>query len=149
MVDVQRIIVDLVGLLHDDETSDSDSSDANSPNLYSQVSSPGSATERLALASCSGRTLLHLSAALGFHDLLRILMHYKVELDRCDISGRTALHYAALYGHLECARCLLDRGASAHLNDRWGYLAQELAAESDHHDIEEMFALASVCTMVR
>ena len=120
-VDVQRIIIDLIGLVHDD----SDSSDSDSGSA--------STNEKLGLTSESGRTLLHLSAALDFRKLLRKLVIHGVELDHCDISGRTALHYAALYQRLECAKLLIHLGADVQVKDTSGCLAQEI-----YNDIGEV-----------
>lgn len=135
MVDVQRLILDVVGLLRGAE---SDSSDSDSPDSDSLDSDAAAVAERLAIPSESGRTLWHLCAALDFRDLLSELMDHKIELDRCDTSGRTALHYATLYGHLECAKLLIDGGADVRIRDKWDCLAQELAIESRYHDIGEM-----------
>jgi hypothetical protein len=140
MIDLQRVVIDLVGLLHDEKATDSDS--LNSYSDSSDSDSPGSgsvsAAERFALASESQRTLLHLGAALGFDDLLRELIAHAVDLNQRDISGYTALHYAAVYGHFECAKCLIDGGADVQVRDEWGRLAQELAMVSGHHRIEEI-----------
>jgi len=96
-VDVQRIIIDLVRLVHDDP----DPSDPDSGLAYNNEKL------ELGLTSELGRTLLHLSAALDFRELLYELVVHGVGLDHRDISGRTALHYAALYRRLECAKLLL------------------------------------------
>jgi ankyrin repeat protein len=72
-----------------------------------------------------------LSAALGFHELLRELVAHGVDLDRRDVRGYTALHYAALYGHSACERFLVEGGANLDIQDRWGRLAQELAEGFD------------------
>ena len=125
-VDVQRVIIDLIGLLHGPKGPECDAPDSDSPDSDSLNSSAESVTEKLALVSESGRTLLHLSAALGFRDLLRELIDHEVELDQCDISGRTALHYAALYGHVGCVGLLVDGGADVQIKDKRDCLAGEM-----------------------
>ena len=120
-IDLEWIIIELVHLLDRDFPSGS--------TLVKEV---------LSLACESKRTLLHLSAALGFHELLGEIIQHEVDLNQPDICGCTALHYAALYGHLAGATLLIYGGANAEVTDRWGRLAAELAADSDHHDIEEM-----------
>jgi len=137
-VDVQRVTIDLVRLLHDGKTPDSDSSDSDSPDSDPSNSGSVNATEKLELTSELGRTLLHLSAALDFRELLRELVYHGVAFDHRDISGRTALHYAALYGRLECAKLLIHSGADVHVKDKSGCLAQELAIGSLYNDIGEV-----------
>jgi len=120
-IDLEWIIIELIHLLDRDFPSGS--------TLVKEV---------LSLACESKRTVLHLSAALGFHELLGEIIQHEVDLNQPDICGCTALHYAALYGHLTGATLLIYGGANAEVTDRWGRLAAELATDSDHHDIEEM-----------
>ena len=108
-VDLQSLIISLVKPSHYDD------------NRHESVA------RMLSLATPSGRTLLHLSAALGFHELLRVLIAPGVDLNQCDKRGYTALHYAALYGHPECAVQLVEGGADSRASDRWECLAIELA----------------------
>jgi len=119
-MNLERIVIDLVGFLY--------SEDLVRPN------------DKLARASESQRTLLHLSAALGFHDLLRELITRGLVLDRRDIGGRTALHYATLYGHLRCAKFLIDGGADVQVRDEHGRLPQDLV-DFDHHDMENILKI--------
>jgi len=99
---------------------------------------PNLVKEKLSLASESKRTLLHVSAALGFHQVVTALVDHRVDLNLRDMSGFGALHYAALNGRLECAKLLVDGGANLEIMDRWGLLAQEVAVDTDHHDIGQM-----------
>ena len=121
-VDLQRVVTDFLKLLDDEEQQDS-----------------VSVVEMLSCTSKSNRTLLHLSAALGFYELLSGLIAHGVDLNRRDIRGYTALHYAALYSHPACARLLVDSGAKLDILDIWGRLAHELVVEgSAHSDFQEI-----------
>jgi hypothetical protein len=96
-----------------------------------------STSAALSLASASGQqTLLHLSAILGFHRLLKYLVDRGVDLDVRDASGYTALHFAALCGRLACARILVEGGADVEIVDARGRLAREVAQWRDQVDVQ-------------
>lgn len=91
----------------------------------------------LVLSASAGRTLLHLSAALGFEYLVKELLIRGMDADQCDENGFTPLHFAALYGHIDCARLMVREGANLEILDVWGHAAKHVALECHHHDIAE------------
>ena len=108
-------------------------------NLLDREFSPGSVLvkEMLSFTCGSKRSLLHLSAMLGFHKLLRKTMDHGADLNQRDMCGCTALHYAALHGHITGVNLLVSDGANVEITDQWGRLARDLAADSGHHDIAD------------
>lgn len=119
--DLQCIVIDLIKLL--------DQEYAEDPTLV---------TEMLSHASDSQRTLLHLSALFGFHELIGELISHRVDVNQRDKGGYTALHYAAIFGHIACVQVLVNGDAHLGVTDRWGRLARELAMDSNHHGIEKI-----------
>ena len=94
--------------------------------------------EAISHASPSGQTLLHLSAILGFHRLLKHLVTLEIDLDVRDANGYTALHFAALCGRVACARILVEGGADIEIVDARGRLAREIAQWRDQIDVQEL-----------
>jgi hypothetical protein len=93
--------------------------------------------EAVVLASDTGRTLLHLSASLGFEHLLKVLLEQGVDSNLRDANGFTALHFAALYGHADCVRLLVHQGADFTATDASGRAATQVAREAAHYDAAE------------
>jgi hypothetical protein len=93
------------------------------------------AREALSLAWTDGKTLIHLSALLGFYELTAELIARDVDLDKRDVNGFTALHYTALYGQASCTRLLIDGGADRDIVDAWGRVAREVALYFHHGDV--------------
>ncbi len=58
-----------------------------------------------------GRTLLHVMAALGDLEGMRLLLRYRAPVDARDDDGKTPLYYAVDRGHMPCVRALVKRGA--------------------------------------
>ena len=84
----------------------------------------------------SGQTLLHLSAILGFHRLLKHLISRGIDMDARDVNGYTALHFAALCGRVACARILVEGGADVEIVEARGRTAREIAGWRDQVDVE-------------
>jgi ankyrin repeat protein len=93
------------------------------------------ATLTTEVVSDTRQTALHLSASLGFAQLLQELIMRGVNLDQQDFNGYTALHFAALYGHIDCARSLVDAGADSGITNKRGHTALEIALESNYHAV--------------
>lgn len=99
------------------------------------VTSP---TEADLLVSDTGQTVLHLSASLGFAQLLQRLIMCGVNLDQQDFNGYTAIHFAALHGHTGCVRSLVSGGADPGIMDEHGHTALEIALKFDNRAIAEL-----------
>lgn len=63
-----------------------------------------------------GMSLLHHVALYGMNDIIEILINKGVNLDLNDQNERTAIWYAIKNRHLDTVGCLLDAGASIHIN---------------------------------
>ena len=87
-------------------------------------------------SSKSNRTLLHLSAVLGFDELLGSVISHEVDLNQPDTSGYTPLHYAALHGHRKTAELLVQHGASVEIPDHIGRLAENVAKDSGNYAVQ-------------
>lgn len=76
-----------------------------------------------------GRTALHVAASVGKVELVNWLLEQcHADVDSRDReSGWTALHRAVFYGHLQCAKALLQHGASVTVSDFEGLTALDLA----------------------
>ena len=61
-----------------------------------------------------GRTGLHLAAASGYHDVVKVLLHHKCTVDARDHGGITPLYLATYYGNYEVMKMLV--GAFANVN---------------------------------
>lgn len=60
----------------------------------------------------SSKTLVHVSAEHGYHELLRLILDADKELmDAKTHDGETALHLACLNGHLKCVEMLIQKGS--------------------------------------
>jgi len=56
-----------------------------------------------------GKTLLHLSAAAGHVEQVRLLLSMEgIKVNKQEMTGCTALHYACAEGHVDCVALLLD-----------------------------------------
>lgn len=58
----------------------------------------------------SGRSLFHLTAQQGQHEIIRLLLAGGVQVNMLDETGETAAYWAAVNGHLDCIKLLLDKG---------------------------------------
>ena len=61
-----------------------------------------------------GRTGLHLAAASGYHDVVKVLLNHKCTVDPRDHEGITPLYLATYYGNYEVMKMLV--GAFANVN---------------------------------
>lgn len=96
-----------------------------------------------------GQSLLHGAARNGYHEIARLLIEGQLpetrppevkslEPDIKDNYGLTPLHYASQQGQAAVASVLLEKGASASLEDHFGRTAYKVAWQYGHGNIMHM-----------
>ena len=83
----------------------------------------------------TGTTALHLAAALGRQDLVRLFLERFPEVDSRNCKGQTALHRAAINGHVDIVALLLRKGAMIDGSDKNGTPALHEAVRRDHFGV--------------
>ena len=78
---------------------------------------------------------LILAAAMGFTDIMRILLDNEAEINATRSGGSTALHLAATIGRDEVVHFLLERGAAKDQLDDVGNTALLLATKNNHKQV--------------
>lgn len=113
-------------------------------------SSPGSLRRSGVVnhANKAQQTLLHVAAVMGFHRLLRRLVVVGAHLNTQDINGFTPLAFAALCGQPQCARVLLEAGASYDVPTSLGEMPLDLAKLDDGNPVESILLSAVWATAV-
>ena len=86
----------------------------------------------------NGGTVLHVAAAVGHVEAIRILMTSGIPVDAVDADGDTALHVAAQAGHEVVARALLDAGASCTTVGAFGHSASRRAEVMGHRRLARL-----------
>lgn len=81
----------------------------------------------LNLRNSEGQTMMHLSAILGYHELLVALITQGASVDIQDVSGMTPLHFATLFGQRAVTRLLLGAQADPFHRNYTGKTAIEIA----------------------
>jgi 26S proteasome non-ATPase regulatory subunit 10 len=77
-----------------------------------------------------GQYPIHRAAAIGSVPLVQLFLANKSPLDATDVSGQTPLHHAIAEGHGDTAVALLKAGAATDKKDNEGFLALDLAPDS-------------------
>ena len=105
---------------------------------------PGSLRRSGAINCRSGaqQTMLHLATFMGFPRLLSRLVLIGAHLDLQDLNGYTALSLASLRGEVDCARILIDAGASYDPPTVFGEMPLDLAKAGNHPAIESLLLSA-------
>ncbi|KKA29971.1 hypothetical protein TD95_005206 [Thielaviopsis punctulata] len=78
-----------------------------------------------------GQYPIHRAAAAGSVPMVELLLKNRSPIDASDSAGSTALHHAISEGHGDVAVALLKAGADATKKDLDGYLAIDLAPDSE------------------
>ena len=92
----------------------------------------------------TGASPLHDAARTKNIKLIKILSQDVMNLKALDYNGRSALHYAAIAGFEEGYNLLKDKGASAELEDNFGYTPAKLLEISPLGDVDD----ASSCAIL-
>ncbi|EPE32366.1 Ankyrin repeat-containing protein [Glarea lozoyensis ATCC 20868] len=77
-----------------------------------------------------GQYPIHRAAAIGSVPLVQLFLANESPLDATDVSGQTPLHHAIAEGHGDTAVALLKAGAATDKKDSEGFLALDLAPDS-------------------
>lgn len=77
--------------------------------------------------SLSGNKALHLCAANGYVEMVRLLLDHGADVNATNMSGSTALHYASLNGRLEVVQELVKYKAKAVVENKFGKTALDEA----------------------
>ena len=85
----------------------------------------------------SGRTALHIAAALGDIAICTALIHAHAALDAQDASGDTPLMLAAFAGCEDVVRLLVDSGCDLNLRNSSGMSASSWAEAGDFPEISQ------------
>nr|CCA17573.1 conserved hypothetical protein [Albugo laibachii Nc14] len=84
-----------------------------------------------------GTTALHAAARCGHDEIVSTLIEAGAGLDIQSPNATTALMEAARAGHLGCVRLLVNAGADVQALDREGQIAEILARDSGHTEVED------------
>ncbi|RAL58101.1 hypothetical protein DID88_010381 [Monilinia fructigena] len=77
-----------------------------------------------------GQYAIHRAAAIGSTPIVELLLKNKSPLNPTDVAGQTPFHHAVAEGHGDTAVALLKAGAETDKKDADGFLALELAPDS-------------------
>ncbi|KAH7380861.1 ankyrin repeat-containing domain protein [Cadophora sp. MPI-SDFR-AT-0126] len=77
-----------------------------------------------------GQYAIHRAAAVGSVPIVELLLKHKSPVNASDVAGQTPLHHAVAEGHGDTAVALLKAGADAEKKDNDGFLALDLAPDS-------------------
>lgn len=89
---------------------------------YDEGADPNDKTQR------SGYQPIHLAAAIGHIEALRLLIKYGADVDAQTNEGVTPLHYAANHGDVLVTNMLLSAKAKPDLGDNHGFVALHFAS---------------------
>ena len=82
-----------------------------------------------------GNTPLHVAAAWGYADVVKMLLDHYAYVNARDNSGATPLHRAAAYGRADIARLLLEHGANPSIRDKDGRTPLDIARGRGHEEV--------------
>jgi ankyrin repeat protein len=94
--------------------------------------------------SASGRTPLHLAAAAGGEETMRLLVVSGAHIDiHTKHEGETALHLAAMSGNIGAVQYLIACGADTQSQNFAGETAMQVAVKEHHYSIAKMLLSAA------
>lgn len=86
----------------------------------------------------SGERPLHLAAAKGHKELVKLLLSHKADVNSKCFLGGTPLHAAAQNGSKEVTELLLAHNAEVNAHDSFGYTPLHLAARDGRKEVAEL-----------
>ena len=92
----------------------------------------------------SGATPLHLAAAFGYPEIVRILLEAGADTGARGPNGNTPLLYAAQEGHAEVVRVLLRAGADPEAENDFGATATGLARGWGHRAVSRELGMTAL-----
>lgn len=87
--------------------------------------------------SLSGNKSLHLCAANGHGDVLRVLVEHGADVNATNLSGSTPLHYAALTGRLDVVKDLIKNNAEPVVENEYRKTALDEARSAKKGTVAE------------
>ena len=87
------------------------------------------------ISDSTGRTLMHLAAAVGFPEGIKELFLAGANINAPDYSGATPLHFASAEGHTNAIMALAQLGAKPNLVDECGDSALHYAVRNSHSSV--------------
>lgn len=88
------------------------------------------------LTDINGDTALHWAAYKGHAELIRLLIHSGMDLEKPDYFGSTPLHLACLSGNISCVRILCEKSKiGLEPRDKNGKTPLQLARSHRHWEI--------------
>lgn len=89
------------------------------------------------LSDEDGATALHLAAAFGHNECVKLLLDKGADIKSRDNYGRTPLHTSASRGHVSIVKTLIDTGAKKEAKDNDEARPLHLAADKGYLDVVE------------
>ena len=82
-----------------------------------------------------GGTLINTAAFHDFHEVIELLLKYKVDINETCSQGNTPLHTAAFMNYPDTVRELLKHGAKTHIKNKEGKTPLDIAKENKYKEI--------------
>jgi ankyrin repeat protein len=86
----------------------------------------------------SGWTPLHLQAANGCVEAVKLLIQHGAPINAKDIAGNTPLHLAARYGFVNVVKVLIASGADVNAKDANGMTPLQIASKMGHQAVVDL-----------
>lgn len=107
--------------------------------IHDPMAPSWSRAERTEKPSPPSGTPLHYAAFYGLLSIVKYLIDKPLQLQDVHLRGfddeSTPLHVASSQGHVEVARILLDHGADATVQDKYGWTPLHKASEGGHAEV--------------
>ena len=104
--------------------------------LIKQLQSSGTLVKDINEVDDNGATPLHIAAARGHLDVIKILLNFKANINQQDLDGNTAAHYAAANhssSGIEVVEILEKAGADVNKENNYGETASQIILNNQPH----------------